>query len=123
LGVLETVWRDTRKSGLRWYDAELQRLKGELILSRGKTTASAEAVECFRRAIAIARNQGGSLYELRAALSLVRLGDGRRNQGDALAALERAYAGFTEGLLTPDLRAAAELLRSRSESHQRQPNA
>jgi predicted ATPase len=120
LGVLETVWRDTRKSGLRWYDAELQRLKGELILSRGRTTGNAEAANCFRRAIAIARSQGALLYELRAAMSLVRLSDGRRNKGNALAALQRAYAGFTEGLHTPDLRAAAEYLRNKTESHRRQ---
>jgi predicted ATPase len=112
LRMAEEVWQSTRASGVRWYDAELQRLRGELILLQGKRDARAEAAACFRRALAIAHQQGARFCELRSATSLARLCRGRRNERDVRATLERVYLGFTEGLETPDLRAAEECLRT-----------
>jgi DNA-binding winged helix-turn-helix (wHTH) protein len=110
LAIVDRVWRDLRETGLRWLDAELQRLKGELILLQGRRTARTQAAASFHRALEIARAQGARFYELRAATSLARLCRGHRNQGDARGALERIYAEFTEGFETPDLQAAAACL-------------
>ncbi|MDW3683776.1 adenylate/guanylate cyclase domain-containing protein [Cupriavidus sp. CV2] len=95
----------------RYYEAELHRLQGELLLHRPGGSADLEAAEaCFHRAIAIARQQGGKSLELRAALSLARLWE---NQGKAEAArqtLARLHASFTEGLDTADWQQAKALL-------------
>ena len=112
IAMVERTWRDTRDGGLRLHDAELQRVKGELLLLQGEPDARAEAETCFHAALEIAREQSARLYELRAATSLARLCRGRRNESDARAALARVYAGFTEGFDTPDLRAALECLRA-----------
>jgi DNA-binding winged helix-turn-helix (wHTH) protein/tetratricopeptide (TPR) repeat protein len=111
LAMVERVWNETRPTGLRWYDAELQRLKGELTLLQHKPDAQAAAAACFERALEIAREQNNRLYELRAATSLARLCRNGRDERRARATLERVYAAFTEGFDTNDLRAAALLLR------------
>jgi len=111
LAMAERIWNDTRPTGVRWYDAELQRLKGELILLQGEPDAHPAAAACFERALEISREQGNRLYELRAATSLARLCRGRRDERHARATLERVYAAFTEGFDTNDLRAASLLLR------------
>jgi hypothetical protein len=110
LAMIDRVWRDTHQTGLRWFDAELQRLKGELILLQGRRAARRGAAACFERALALAHEQGARFYELRAATSLARLCRGRPNEGGARAGLARVYAEFAEGFDTPDLRAAAAAL-------------
>ncbi len=97
------------------YAAELHRLRGELLLARDGPAASAAAQECFHTALALGQEQGALAWELRAAMSLVRL---RMRQGDAAAAeivdavgrLRALYARFTEGYAFPDLQKAAALL-------------
>ncbi len=93
LAMAERVWDDTRPTGLRWYDAELQRLKGELILLRGSRGARPQAAACFQQARQIARQQGARLYERRAASSLAQLDHGPREgarSGGALSAAKNA---------------------------------
>jgi len=88
--------------------AELHRLKGELLVLTGGSDGEAQA--SMRRAIAIAQRQEATGWELRAATSLARL---LRNQGriaDARDALARVYNGFTEGFDTADLKDAKALL-------------
>jgi predicted ATPase len=92
----------------RLQEAELHRLKGELLLLAGGEESEAE--ECIRRAIAIAQRQEAKSRELRAATSLARL---LREQGriaEAREALAPVY-WFTEGFDTAELKDAAELLR------------
>jgi tetratricopeptide (TPR) repeat protein len=96
------------------YQAELYRLRGELLLARGEQAPGAqvrtEAATAFEGALDIARSQGAKMFELRATMSLCRL---LHYQGDHAAAhtkLRAIYGGFTEGLETPDLQAAAALL-------------
>jgi hypothetical protein len=91
-----------------WYDAELSRLRAELLLSGGAGVAAAESA--YERAIAIAMSQGARLFHLRAAVGLARL---RRSQGRRAAAhelLQPILAGFTGGLAIPDRREAESLL-------------
>ena len=64
----------------------------------------------FLAALAVAREQGAKLWELRAATSLARL---RRDQGrhaEARHLLAPVYGWFTEGFATPDLKEAKALL-------------
>lgn len=95
----------------RFQEAELHRLMGELLLaeSPGETGG---ASECFRRAAAIARRQRARAWELRASMSLARLDDRNGDVGAGRAALAAVYGTFTEGFSTPDLVAAAAILRA-----------
>lgn len=91
----------------RYYEAELHRVKGELLLAGG---GIAEGEACFARALEVARAQEARSLELRAAISLARL---RRDQGrnaEARAVLAPVYAWFTEGFATSDLMDARALL-------------
>jgi predicted ATPase len=93
----------------RWCEAELHRLKGELLLSLATPDAS-EAESCYRLAIAVAQRQGAKMLELRAATSLARLW---REQGKCTKAydlLEPIFGWFTEGFSTSDLNEARQFL-------------
>jgi len=69
-----------------------------------------EAEECFRKALAVARQQQAKSLELRAAISLARLWRQQQKREDARALLEEIYHWFTEGFDTQDLQAAEDLL-------------
>ena len=95
------------RTGARWFAAELNRHKGQLLLRRGDADA---AEELYRKALTIAREQEAKLWELRAAASLARL---RRDQGrraEARDLLAPVYGWFTEGFDTADLKEAKALL-------------
>lgn len=92
----------------RYYDAEMHRLRGELVLAR---VGDAErAREFFLQALATARQQGARSLELRAALSLARLEAERGDTRQARRALEPVFAKFSEGFTTTDLREAQMFL-------------
>jgi len=92
----------------RWWDAELHRLRGELLLMRGSDAADVEAA--FLRAIEIAQSQQARSLELRATMSLARLWSAQHRSGEARHRLQDVYDWFTEGFETPDLQAARLLL-------------
>jgi class 3 adenylate cyclase/tetratricopeptide (TPR) repeat protein len=93
----------------RYYEAEMNRLRGELLLKRGNTEQGA-AEDCFREAIDIAKKQGAKSWELRATTSLARLlaNQGKRDQARAM--LAEIYGWFTEGFATADLKHAKSVL-------------
>jgi DNA-binding SARP family transcriptional activator len=91
-----------------WCDAELERLRGELLLARDVDAEQAEAA--YRRAIRIAEKQQAKLFELRATTSLARLWLKRGRAVEAKRVLARAYGWFSEGLDMPDLKKAQALL-------------
>jgi class 3 adenylate cyclase/predicted ATPase len=97
------------KTGLGYYDAELCRVRGELLLKRDGTSA-AEAEAWFRRAIDIARKQSAKSWELRATISLARLLAQQSRRVEARAMLSEIYNWFTEGFDTADLKEAKALL-------------
>jgi predicted ATPase/DNA-binding winged helix-turn-helix (wHTH) protein len=105
------AWADHNNEG--WYQPELLRMKGELML-QSKPAFAIEAEECFRMANEIARQQGALFWELRITLSLARLcmTQGRDDEGRQL--LAPVYGRFSEGLETPILRAARALLNGAS---------
>lgn len=112
------------QTGERIYEAELYRLKGELLLtqesksqkSKGKgqketpNTQHQEAEACFHKAIATARRQQAKLLELRAATSLSRLWLQQGKKDNARRLLSDVYIWFTEGFALADLREAKVLL-------------
>jgi class 3 adenylate cyclase/predicted ATPase len=94
-------------TGERWFAAELNRSKGQLLLRQGHVQAGEEL---YQKALGIAREQEAKLWELRAAASLARL---RRDQGrraEARDLLAPVYGWFSEGFNTPDLKEAKALL-------------
>jgi predicted ATPase len=96
-------------TGERWYDPELYRLKGALLLQQSSDNAT-EAESCFHHALDIARNQQARSLELRAATSLARLRQQQRKRQEAHDLLAPVYAWFTEGFDTADLQEAKALL-------------
>ena len=97
------------KSRVRWWEAELYRLRGELLLQH--TGAQPEAAEaCFQQALAVARRQQARSLELRAAMSLTRLWQRQGKRAAARELLTPIYGWFTEGFDTADLREAKALL-------------
>jgi hypothetical protein len=94
----------------RYYEAELHRLKGELLNATQPDRHRAEAEACFHQALDVARGQHAKSLELRAATSLARLRKHQGNAAEARSMLADIYNWFTEGLETPDLREARALL-------------
>jgi predicted ATPase len=115
IGRFEDAWRcvdevmaaiETTKE--RWFEAEVNRVAGEIALLAAAPAAKAQAY--FEHALAVARAQQAKSWELRAAMSLVRLW---RDQGKREAAsdlLAPVYTWFTEGFDTRDLKEAKALL-------------
>jgi tetratricopeptide (TPR) repeat protein len=96
-------------STVQWWEAELYRLKGELLLQHAAAQPE-EAEACFQQALAVARRQQAKLLEMRAAMSLARLWQ-RQGKGAAVRQwLAEIYGWFTEGFDTADLQEAKALL-------------
>jgi tetratricopeptide (TPR) repeat protein len=106
LSAVRDALTETEETEVRWYDAELNRLEGELLLASERPDES----RAFQKALDIARGQQAKSWELRAATSLARLlaRQGRREEARAL--LAPIYGWFTEGFDTADLIAAKALL-------------
>ncbi len=107
LAQLDDALQIVGRTGERWFAAELNRHKGEMLLRQGHSEA---AEELYRKALSIAREQEAKLWELRAAASLARL---HRDQGRHIEArdlLAPIYGWFTEGFGTRDLKEAKALL-------------
>ena len=98
------------RSGQRYYEAELHRLKGELLLAQDASNA-AEAEQSLRTAIEIARKQHAKSWELRATTSLARVLAKQRKHDKARPMLAEIYNWFTEGFDTADLKDAKALLK------------
>ena len=96
-------------TGQRWCEAEIYRLKGELLLQQSSDHQD-EAENCFQQAISIARSQQAKAWELRASTSLARLWQQQGKRQEAHALLAPVYHGFTEGFDTADLKEAKALL-------------
>jgi predicted ATPase len=96
-------------SGQRGTDAELHRRRGDLL----RHVPDLDVTECetfFRKAVAIAQEQGTRGFELRAAVSLARLLGDHGRRGEARDVLAPVYAGFSEGFDMPDLKDAKTVL-------------
>ena len=140
LTLLEDATQAMHATGELWEEAEIQRLKGELLLkqagvwqakdgvyTQGCLPASAAArasqkgsysiadaeegaERCFLQAMQIAHRQQAKVYELRASVDLSRLLQTKGKTREARPKLEKIHAWFTEGFDTLDYREATALL-------------
>ena len=92
----------------RWWEAEISRLRGVLLL-RQPGTPQAEAEAWLQRALDVARRQEAKSLELRAAMSLSRLWQQQGKRQEAYDLLAPIYHWFTEGFDTADLQDARAL--------------
>jgi predicted ATPase len=92
----------------RLYEAEIYRLKGQLLLMRGEAETTVE--DCFHQALEVARQQSARSLELRAVMSLCRLWQKQGRPEEARQMLAEIYDWSTEGFDTADLKEAKALL-------------
>jgi DNA-binding SARP family transcriptional activator/predicted ATPase len=112
LAALTEALATTHRTGERWSEAELHRLKGELLWVQGADAGEAEA--CFQHAIQVAHQQQAKSFELRAVTSLCRLWKEQGRRKEARKRLADVYNWFSEGFDTPDLQEAKSLLETLS---------
>jgi class 3 adenylate cyclase/predicted ATPase len=109
LSLLAEAFAIAERTGERWFEAELYRLRGDWLLVHC-SGMEAEAETCLHRALALARQQAAIMWELRATVSLARFWSGRgrlREAGDLLVPLCDALARSRP---IPDIEAARALL-------------
>jgi len=109
LALLAEAFAIAERTGERWFEAELYRLRGDWLLVHC-TEKEADAETCFHRALALARQQAAKIWELRSAVSLARFWSGRGRlieARDLLVPLCNAFAGNSP---IPDTEAARVLL-------------
>jgi len=93
----------------RWWEAEITRLRG-VVLLRQTATPQEEAEAWLRRALDVARRQAAKSLELRAAINLSRLWQQQGKRAEAHELLAPIYSWFTEGFDTADFQEAKALL-------------
>ncbi|HKV53160.1 MAG TPA: hypothetical protein VJN94_00835 [Candidatus Binataceae bacterium] len=109
LGAVNEGLEMVERTGARIFEAEMRRLKGELLLIGDQSTV-VDAARWFGDAIAVARRQGAKSLELRATMSLARLLIKQGHRDEARTMLAEIYNWFTEGFDTADLKDAKALL-------------
>jgi tetratricopeptide (TPR) repeat protein len=107
--VLIEALTTAHNTGERFWEAEIHRRKGELLLALS-AEQHAEAEACLHQALDIARRQQAKSLELHAAMSLSRLWQQQGKREEAYTLLAPVYGWFTEGFDTADLREAKALL-------------
>jgi class 3 adenylate cyclase/tetratricopeptide (TPR) repeat protein len=106
--LIEKMFERVR-TGQHMEEAEIFRVKGEMLLKQGDSHA-AEGEQCLRQAIEVARNQAAKLLELRATTSLAQLLRDTNRRDEARTMLSEIYNWFTEGFATADLKDAKAML-------------
>jgi tetratricopeptide (TPR) repeat protein len=107
LAITERLIGECEAGGVRLHEADLYRLKGELLAADAPIT---DAEDCFRTAITVAQRQQAKSWELRATLSLARLLMRQNRRDEARSMLAQIYGWFTKGFDTADLKDAKALL-------------
>ena len=115
LAVVAEALDVVQRNGERWWEAEIHRVRGELVRQRHRAGAVAGtddpgAEECFQAAMAVARRQSARSLELRAIMSLVRLPTTPQIQAERRALLADRFGWFREGFDTEDLVSARKLI-------------
>jgi predicted ATPase len=119
VAILTEALTHVNTTGERWYEPELYRLQGELLLQQNADN-QADAEACFQHALEIARNQQAKSFELRTATSLARLWQRQGKRQEAYGLLDPVYNWFTEGFDTADLKNAKALLEALAEETPRE---
>ena len=109
LDAVDEGFAISRRNGEPWIDAELHRLRGEILLKQSSDNQH-EAQICFLLATELAQKQEARLFELRAAVDLARLWRQQGKYRDALTWLRPLYTAFGDQVDVRDLSEAALLL-------------
>jgi predicted ATPase len=109
LEVISEAFVEAQTIEERWWEAELFRLRGALLLQQGDPDGE-QAKACFHQAIEVASRQNSISLELRAATSLYHLGEQKGKRNEAAKLLVEVHNRFTEGFDTLDFREAKRLL-------------
>jgi predicted ATPase len=107
LGLLDEAIQIAQTTGEKFFEAELYRLRGKILLTLGK---KGEAEAELQRALTIAQQQQARWWELRAANNLAKHWHGEGRYVEANSLLQPIYNWFVEGFDTPDLKDAKALL-------------
>jgi predicted ATPase len=99
----------------RWYQPELLRIKGELLLHGSSHFSAAAAEQSYEKSFEVARSQGALFWELRTAVSMARLRSSQDRRSEAHEMLASVYGKFAEGFALPELRRASAMLAQLSE--------
>lgn len=114
LSVSEEALAAARDTNEIYYEAEIHRIRGELIMIKAegavRTSTARDAEACFDQAIAVARQQQAKSLELRASMSLARLYLAEGERAKAQQLVVDIYGWFTEGFDTADMKDARALL-------------
>ena len=111
LNCLDEAARIIEAIDERYHEADLHRLRGDLMIAKADRTA---AEQTYRQAIAVAQRQSAKLMELRAAVSLASLWREQGKSREARILLAPIYDWFHEDFDTEDVREASILLDSLS---------
>src|SRR6516164_2072385 len=112
---LDDALAEAERTEQRWYEAEMHRIRAEILLQRDPVdTAAAE--QSLQAAIAVAQSQKARSFELRAALALAKLYRAANRDADAHAVLAPAVEGFPPTRQFPELAEAQALLAALSAS-------
>ena len=115
--ILDEALATSERTGHRAFEAELHRVRGEMLLeARSRQPRAAE--EAFQTAIAVAKQQGTRSFELRAALSLAKLYQSTGRPADAHAVLAPALEGFAPTPEMPEIAEAQALLAALAETEE-----
>jgi predicted ATPase len=107
LNLLREALELAERTDERWYEAELYRLRGEVLVAKSDSDG---AELWFSRSLSKAKAQNAKLWELRASCSLAHLLSDQGKRAEARELLTPVYSWFTEGFDTPDLQEAKALL-------------
>ena len=110
LSVVDQSLEWVNQTGERWYEAELHRLKGDLLYAARGLNSASDSIHHYQQAINIAQFQGAKYWELRAAKSQAKLWVDQGERQKAQDLLSAIYDWFTEGFETTDLKNAKALL-------------
>jgi class 3 adenylate cyclase/predicted ATPase len=111
LATLDQALEDFARTGQRWFDAEIHRIRGDILFEKDAANPD-PAEEAFLTAIAIAQHQKTRSFELRSALSLAKLYRATCRDDDALAVLDPALEGFAPTPEFPEIAEAGEFVAS-----------
>jgi predicted ATPase len=109
LGALKEALEVVKRTGEDWWQAELYRRTGALLLQQARPDET-QAETCFQRALVIARQQQAKSFELRAGMNLAQLWQQQGKHDEARELLTPVYTWFNEGPDTADLMQAQSIL-------------
>ena len=115
LAILDEALATSERISHRTFDAELHRVRGEMLLKRDPPNP-ASAEEALQTAIAVAKRQATRSFELRAALSLAKLYQSTGRPAEAHAVLAPALEGFAPTPEMPEIAEAQALLAALAET-------